>query len=1530
MSNSGKTISALVSSQLPDFVNSNHPQFTRFLELYYTWLERNSANTISNTAGNTIYHAMGIENYRDIDQTPDEFVKYFIDELIPSFPQTTVLDKKKIIKAAREFYSKKGSEESIRWLFKVLYDEDIEINYPKEQILITSDGKWIQPKAFRITISETNKNIDPNLLEKRLVVGTVSGATCIVESANRNIDPTNGREVLEIYISNIKRLFNNGETIEINYVDENGVARVFTERIIGTISNIRVDSNIRTDPTQRRRGLFYNVGDPVVITGGLGTSAEANDAAAIVGNVSLGSIEAVNMAFPGYGYRLYPNTEVIVLRSTGDDENANQSTDLRVLNVNLTQNATSSQQNFFEQITYDRTVIEYLADTEIGNANLAVFTLNTRNMLLNVTENDNDDGFDNFEEVWANGTNYTDALFTAKIATINGNTQISGTVNVYSTNTTVWGNGTLFTAELKVGQTLKVSGTNKAISSITNNQHLVVSSAFPSTLTNQNAYRIGPFGAKGGVGTDYTGGILLYDVSNTISIPAIFAGGQTLNSKNTDKTWIFNSLTNAVVPANLDSMIIQTQDLVTENTGGIGLISVINGGAGFRSKPTLNIQSYYDTQISTLYPYESQKALKKTYWQTFKDLGKIAHVWINNGGTGYSVNDPIRFEGRGYGGNGYVQSVASNGAITSVVLTDRGEGYTLRPNVIVGRASPTYTALVDGTVNVTINRIAVTGNGTYFLGNVANNDVIRVNSEVRQVVNLVNNGYLIVNTAFTATATDQTLETQDGEEATLTGYLFGDGERYGVETSAIGRVRDIRLLYRGYDYVGTPLVSLKVVDAVINPLPESNTFTEQEYVYQGANLASATFKANVKSYSRSANTIRLYNFSGTINTTIDIKSANGVYFNVNTLMNVAAPSQYPTTVIANGLPNPMYYGNGRARAVALFANGLIEFTGFFLNSDGFPSADKVLQDGTVYHNFSYIVQSEKPLVEYENSVKNIIHPSGLKLISKTLLMSDKETQIENLSNVDFILSRQEEGTANVQVANSYANVVTGNGTLFLPAPSTPEYANCRVNVGDMIIIDDGVRIPIAKIITNVVSNTSLEVEGDFIYAGQGLVSSNAQYTLVNATPTTGCTASPGTVTTNPPVTGTVTINPAVTGTVTINAPITGTVNVSNTSNVVTGNNGSTFTTNLVANDIITVNNQTRKIVSVTNSKHLIVNTAFTYPGTDNTAYARSNVVVGSGTTFNTNIAVGDVITINNEVREVVSILSDTSLNVNAVFTNYGTGNSLYNQSNVVIGSGTNFDPQINVGDIITINNEIREVTVRSSDTYLEVNAKFTIRGTGNTLYKANNIILGTDTAFTTNLVANNLILVNNEIREVIAVTDATHITVNSPFTYYQTGKNVSVMSNTTLKVYGNTNTVSSMVQPGDNVTFNIATANLLLAQTGTVQVFTTNGKVVGTSTSFDTSLVPNDVIMIDNQVRQVINIASATVMNVNAVFSSNSTGELYYKRAGRQNANVVSVSANQITLNIAYGANVSNLVYLIIPNLAIENHGYNVVTLTAP
>ena len=56
-------------------------------------------------------------NYKDIDNTTDQFIQYFINDFLPYFPQEIVADERKLIKAAREFYVSKGSLNSLLFLF---------------------------------------------------------------------------------------------------------------------------------------------------------------------------------------------------------------------------------------------------------------------------------------------------------------------------------------------------------------------------------------------------------------------------------------------------------------------------------------------------------------------------------------------------------------------------------------------------------------------------------------------------------------------------------------------------------------------------------------------------------------------------------------------------------------------------------------------------------------------------------------------------------------------------------------------------------------------------------------------------------------------------------------------------------------------------------------------------------------------------------------------------------------------------------------------------------------------------------------------------------------------------------------------------------------------------------------------------------------------------------------------------------------------------------------------------------------------
>jgi hypothetical protein len=927
-----KTISALVDRQLPDFVRSDHPQFKAFLEVYYDWLEKENK-------GNTVYHIMNAEKYRDIDETLEPFVRLFKAELLPYFPQALELDLVKVLKGAREFYIKKGSIESIQWLFRVLFGQDVEVYYPKQQILIASDGKWKLPQAFQLTLSANNASIDVNLLENHKGIGSVSKATCIIESANKTVDRSFGNEILEMYVSNVTREFTNGENLEIIYTDENDAEQTFSEKIIGAISGIKIDSNIITDPQQKRRGLLYNVGDPVIVYGGLNDTAEANDAVAVVGNVTVGSIEGLTVTFPGYGYRLYSNTEVIVFRSVGDDDNANLSTDIRVSGITEVDNVANSQVKFAESINVDMMPIEYLASTLINSADYALFTGNNHNAVLTV--NNNGTAWYNNEHVYANGASFATANFTARMLTSN-----SG-----------WAGGPANT--------------------------------------------------------------VLYNIANTLPLTTagFLIGTNTLTGVDSSAILNVSAVVVEVLDANVDSGIEQALTYHTIDTGGVALYNLINGGFGFRSTPVITTESYYDTFFSENYAYGT--ANQAAYRQLISSTGQLAHIYIDNPGTGYANGDAITVTGTGYDFVGYV-NVNASGSIVRTVITNRGEGY--------------YGDVDDRTVTVS----------------------------------------------------------GGGANASLSAYGFGEGVSLGIETGAIGRIKDVRLISRGFDYLDAPIVSFKVVDMVIDPIDEAEHLVEGEHVYQGASLVTATFQGIVKNFNRSINTLRLFNYSGTsydnFNSSLPFTSNGSVVFTVDETARVAAPSTYPAAVIASGLPNPHFYGNGKAKGYAEFFNGLIKFNGFYLNTDGFLSADKKTQDGNTYHNYSYIIESEKSLREYRHSMKDIAHPIGMVMLGRTVTKSDLPENISPNTVINILGDIVTDSTINV--ANTWANTVTGNNTLF----SNSDYAS----VGDMLWLKDAGN-PLrsqAKTIKTIANNTTLTVESDFVYVGQGRLATNASNALV--------------------------------------------------------------------------------------------------------------------------------------------------------------------------------------------------------------------------------------------------------------------------------------------------------------------------------------------------------------------------------------------------------------------------------------------------
>ena len=133
-----------ISNQFPEFVKEDYPRFIRFVELYYEFLKNSDIEAIGES----------FDSIRDVDITMDKFIDSLWKEFGINVPRTNVANDKHFLKHIKDFYSTKGSEESFRILFRHLFNEEIELKYPKDYIFRTSNAKWTQDVTFVVTVSE--------------------------------------------------------------------------------------------------------------------------------------------------------------------------------------------------------------------------------------------------------------------------------------------------------------------------------------------------------------------------------------------------------------------------------------------------------------------------------------------------------------------------------------------------------------------------------------------------------------------------------------------------------------------------------------------------------------------------------------------------------------------------------------------------------------------------------------------------------------------------------------------------------------------------------------------------------------------------------------------------------------------------------------------------------------------------------------------------------------------------------------------------------------------------------------------------------------------------------------------------------------------------------------------------------------------------------------------------------------------------------------------------------------------------------
>lgn len=267
-------ISPLIEQQFPEYIREEGPKFVAFVKAYYEFME---------TSGQAVREARKLYDTLDIDRTEDDYLEYFHRNFMDNIPRSVLADKRLLAKHIREFYRARGSQESCRFLFRALFDEEIEFYYPEEDILRASDGRWVR----EVVIRGIPQNGNAMLLSGKQVTGSASGATARISQILRISSA--GLDIFELTAENVIGEFAENELVSDGFGNS---LRVFSA--VGSIFEVNVVDG----------GAYHFAGDKISLTGLNGGSALGE----VTGTTDISAV-TFRIQSGGAGYRI-PTTTV--------------------------------------------------------------------------------------------------------------------------------------------------------------------------------------------------------------------------------------------------------------------------------------------------------------------------------------------------------------------------------------------------------------------------------------------------------------------------------------------------------------------------------------------------------------------------------------------------------------------------------------------------------------------------------------------------------------------------------------------------------------------------------------------------------------------------------------------------------------------------------------------------------------------------------------------------------------------------------------------------------------------------------------------------------------------------------------------------------------------------------------------------------------------------------------------------------------------------------------------------------------------
>lgn len=372
----------LVKAHFPDFYQDEGPRFVDFVREYYRWM---------NSDGEALYGSRNLLDYRNIDTTSEDFLKYFKNKYFTGIPISAEANTRFLIKHAGDLYKAKGTERGVQLVIQGLFNQESTVYFPGDDLFKASDGTWVKPTYIELSVSERTKEF-----VGKEIIGSLSEAKAFLESlVTRRI---NGKYLQVAYLSNVRGTFVTGEfittTSDTNLAD--------APSIVGSMSGLTVVTG----------GANFSIGDifDVVSSNGKQGKARVTGVSNETGKVNFIFIDALTSG--GWGYSL-AHSNVIVSS--------------KVLTLRDVLNANSEITTFNRFETVSQPLINVAYTTARGN--------NSNFSEGNLVENFNSDGTVNAQAIIVTSSRTTSTTGYIIVSPVSGNiSTVDTTIAVRSSN----------------------------------------------------------------------------------------------------------------------------------------------------------------------------------------------------------------------------------------------------------------------------------------------------------------------------------------------------------------------------------------------------------------------------------------------------------------------------------------------------------------------------------------------------------------------------------------------------------------------------------------------------------------------------------------------------------------------------------------------------------------------------------------------------------------------------------------------------------------------------------------------------------------------------------------------------------------------------------------------------------------------------------------------------------------------------------------------------------------------------------------